>query len=118
MLAEIQLDYLSPSSGDGSAFARWQRLIHDPALAWLRAVSGLMADVDQIVHEAEGLDPDTAADIRSRVERVFGPTEDPEFQEIRDRIGSMTTGYPEVAMALGDLRRSLSVLPTAPDGRE
>ena len=112
VVAEIQLDYMDPGGGgDQAAFAKWQRLIHDPALAWLRPVSALMADVDQMLHDAEVLDADVAGELRARVQRVLGPTEDPEFQEVRDRIGGLTTGYPEVAMVLGDLRRALGALP-------
>src|SRR5262245_51772820 len=57
-----------PIAGAGGLL---QLLLHDPTFAWLRPLSALMADIDEIVDEAQTIDAATVATVRARMERLF-----------------------------------------------
>ena len=95
------------------AFAQMQRLMHDPALGWLKPVSSLIVELDHMLSEGSGLDEGQAAEIRRGVESLFGPTDPSRQHGIQAAVANRTSEHPEVAMALGDLRRALSALPAS-----
>jgi hypothetical protein len=112
-----------PAVRDGTqaspgAFAQMQRLMHDPALGWLKPVSSLIVELDQMLSEGETLDEAQAAEIRRGVESLFGPTDPSRQHGIQVAVANRTSEHPEVAMALGDLRRALGALPAALVGEE
>ena len=62
----------SPRPG---AYAQMQRLLHDPALEWLKPVSTLIVELDHLLSEVEELDAVRAGEVRGAVEDLFGPKE-------------------------------------------
>jgi hypothetical protein len=98
----------SPRPG---AYAQMQRLLHDPSLEWLKPLSTLIVELDHLLSELGDLDAVHAAEVRGTVEDLFGPSDPERRHGLEHAIGNLTAEHPEVAMALGDLRRALSALP-------
>ena len=88
-----------------------QRLLHDPALAWLKPISDLMVQLDGLLATRQGVDDDTAFAIRRRTEALFGPYQSEKKHAVQAGMARLTYEHPKVTMALGDLRRVLSALP-------
>lgn len=103
---------ISPRPG---AYAQMQRLLHDPSLEWLKPLSTLIVELDQVLSGAEGLPEARAVEFRGTVEDLFGPNEPERRHGIEHTVGTLTAEHPEVAMALGDLRRALAALPSRSD---
>ncbi len=99
------------SSPAASPHDQMQRLLHDPALQWLKPVSDLMVQLDGLLATNEGVDGDTAFAIRRRTEALFGPYEGEKQHAVQAGMAKLTYEHPQVTMALGDLRRVLSGLP-------
>ena len=93
------------------AYAQMQRLLHDPSLEWLKPVSTLIVELDHLLSEVEELDAVHAAEVRGAVEDLFGPSDPDRRHGLEHTVGTLTSEHPEVAMALGDLRRALAALP-------
>ena len=100
------------------AFAQMQRLMHDPALEWLKPVSSLIVELDHALSERDGVQEARGAEIRRRVESLFGPTAPSRQHGIQATVANRTSEIPEVAMALGDLRRALAALPATDPGED
>ena len=87
----------------GGPSALFHLLVHDPHFAWLRPMSGLMADIDAILDE-EG--PIEHAEIRTRVEMLI--TEGDHHFAVR--YLEILQEEPDVVMAHAALRRALANL--------
>jgi hypothetical protein len=84
--------------------ALFQLLVHDPHFAWLRPMSGLMADLDEILDEDEPIEAARAAELRQRVEGLI--TEG--GHEFSARYLAVLQAEPDVVMAHAALRRALA----------
>jgi hypothetical protein len=93
------------------AFQQLHRLMHDPSLAWLRPLSQLLVDVDQLLSEVEELPEDAARSIRAKAEVLLGPASPDRRHGIQQGIANLLWDHPQLAMALGDVRRALKKLP-------
>jgi hypothetical protein len=92
-----------------------QLLMHDPEFDWLRELSGLMADVDELLDLADVTEHD-AATVRVEIERLIAaPAKGTPFGErYREALQSDT----DVVIAHGRTRAALVALPpTAEDAR-
>src|SRR5436305_61514 len=67
-----RVDYEASHGPVEGATQLWHLLIHDPAFAWLRSLSELMADLDELL---EGSQPalDEEGAIRGELEHLFSP---------------------------------------------
>jgi len=92
---------------------RMQLLTHEPEFQWLRAISKLIIEVEDVARENSEVDAALADGARTAVERVIGPGIDGEFAELRYRMSGMVTDHPDVGIALSAVRIALSRLPTA-----
>lgn len=84
------------------------RLINDdPYFAWLKPITSLIVDIDEMVRV--DFTAEDAAAIAKRVERFFGATPDESFSEryvpILQREFDVTTGHAAVRKALSKLNR-------------
>lgn len=114
--ALLDADLFDPESGRRSReapYVQMQRLLHDPALAWLKPVSDLMVELDQTLSEAGTVDRQAARDARRRAEALFGPSDTQGQHAVQRTMANLTYEHPRVTMALGDLRRALEHLPAA-----
>jgi len=84
--------------------ALFQLLIQEPFFAWLRPMSGLMADIDERLDEPGA--PDVAG-VRARVEALI--TEG--GHHFASRYLEILQNEPDVVMAHAQLRRALARLP-------
>jgi hypothetical protein len=95
----------------GTPLDRMQRLLHDPALAWLKPVSDLMVELDGMLQEATPVDETRAREARRRTEELFGPSRGEGQHAVQRTMANLTDAHPRVTMALGDVRRALGKLP-------
>jgi hypothetical protein len=87
-------------SGPGALF---QLLVHEPFFAWLRPMSGLMADIDERLDEEGAV---TTDGIRPRVEALISEGSHP----FAVRYLEILQEEPDVVMAHAALRRALANL--------
>ena len=76
----------------------------DPAFAWLRPMSGLMAQIDELLDDKEPLPP--LAEIRGQVEALITEGDHP----FSVRYLAILQNEPEVVLAHAHLRRALDKL--------
>lgn len=92
--------------------AMLQLLMADPEFAWLRELSGLMAEVDELL-DLSSVTSDDAAAVRSAVEGlVDGPDTDAGFSA---RYREALQADMDVVVAHGRVRAALAALPVAAD---
>jgi hypothetical protein len=86
-----------------------QLLAHDPEFWWLRRLSGLMVDIDEML-DREVLSPADAATVRYEVERLITSSlaDDSEFS--RKYLEALQSD-PEVVMEHAGTRKALAALP-------
>jgi hypothetical protein len=99
---------IAPIGGPGQ---RLQLLMYDPEFRWLRTLSGLMADIDELV-DSGFLSPVDAAAVRDEVSRLITPVAGDESEFAR-RYLEMLQADPSVVMAHAKVRQSLNALPVA-----
>ena len=75
-----------------------QRLLHDPLFAWLRPISGLIIEIDELA-DVEETPPGAVARIRTSLERWI---------EANANYRVLLQSDPDVAMAHAELRRQLA----------
>lgn len=110
--AEVS-DSALASAPRGTPLDQMHRLIHDPAMAWLKPITDLMVELDGMVAESPTVDERHAREARRRTEELFGPSEPDQRHAIQQTIANLTYAHPHLTMALGDLRRALGRLPEA-----
>lgn len=85
-----------------------QLLMGDPEFAWLRELSGVMADVDELLELADVDEADAAA-VRAEIERLIAaPGDDASFGA---RYREALQAEMDVVVAHGRLRSALAALP-------
>lgn len=87
--------------------------MHHKHFAWLRRLSELMVELDEIIESDEAADPAQAAAFRATVEGLIGPRP-PSQPQFRERYLTLLQQSPTAAMAHGDLRRLLGRFPDSP----
>jgi hypothetical protein len=90
------------------------RLINDPAWAWLRALSMLIADLDEALANEPAVTPGEAAAAAAHVRaRVFGLGE-PRDEAFLGRYRPLLQRSAALASAHGELKRRIDALPPEP----
>jgi len=113
--ALVAAELSDPAVVAGTPFDQMQRLLHDPALAWLKPIFDLMVDLDGRLAMDTEIDTQEAQRVRRRAESLFGPSDPDRVHAVQRGMANLTHDHPPVTMALGDMRRALSKLPK-PDG--
>jgi hypothetical protein len=88
-----------------------ERLANDPAWAWLRSISTLVAEIDHVLASGENISEQEAASVAARVRGLLlgeGSTTDDAFLK---RYRSLLPLSPALASAHGEIRRLLESLP-------
>jgi len=93
-----------------------QLLTSDPHFAWLRSVSELIVDIDVFLEADPAPTDDEASAVRAEVERLLMPAKPgaPESDFSR-RYWESVHADPHVAIAHGEVRRTLDRLPRPAD---
>ena len=84
-------------------------LLNDPTMAWLRLMSQLMADVDEIYYQKEPILERQMIEIEERVQTLFGLQNESEFSyRYKSRLGSI----PDLMIEHGRLKLALKKVPS------
>jgi hypothetical protein len=81
--------------------------IHDPAFAWLRVLSALATDLDELLEQPEPPSDEESGAVRAELEETFSPRAPDDFWS---RCAPLLQ-VPPVAMAYARVRAALSRLP-------
>ena len=88
---------------------RLNALLNDPDLAWLRALSQLMAYVDEVFFQKEPVLERQIIDIEEKVSHLFSLQNESEFSyRYRNRLGTV----PDLMIQHGHLKLTLRKKPT------
>jgi hypothetical protein len=82
-------------------------LVHDPAFAWLRSLSELMTDLDQMLDGGEDLSAEEQGAVRGELEHLFSPA----TGELWTALTTFLQEEAEVATAYARVRQILLSLP-------
>ncbi len=85
-------------------------VVHDPAFAWLRPLSELMADLDGMLDLAQPLTDEEAGAVRGEVEHVLSPS----AGELASRAVALVARDREIAIPYARVRQLLLALPAPP----
>ena len=88
----------------------WHLAVHDPSFAWLRPLSELMADLDEMLELAEPLNDEEAGAVRGEIEHLLSPA----GGELADRAVTLVAQDPEIAIPYARVRQLLLALPAPP----
>jgi hypothetical protein len=102
LLDEQRLEYERAHGDVANPAALLQLVTADPAFAWLRGLSGLMADLDELIDDPEPIAADRAKRMRARLEALL--IEEPAFAE---RYREMLQRSAEVVIAHAAVRGAL-----------
>jgi hypothetical protein len=86
------------------------RLLHDPDWAWLRALSTLIADIDEGLAEDAEVSRDRAAEAASRVRALVFGLGEPRDDAFLDRYRPLLQSSVALAGAHGALKRRIDAL--------
>jgi hypothetical protein len=87
--------------------------MNDPFFAWLRPLSGLMADIDEGLDDPSPLVHSHAADARAAVEALLEPPAGAP-RDFADAYAALLQVEADLVLAVGHLRRALGRLPVTP----
>jgi hypothetical protein len=106
-LLDAETDNFGPVSGP---YQLLNLVANHEHFAWLRHLSELMVEIDELRDADEPVDAEQAAAFRMALENLIGPgpVSIPQF---RERYPALLQQSPAAAMAHGDLRRLLDELP-------
>lgn len=94
----------------------WRAAMGDPFFSWLRPVSLLIAEIDELLMHAESFGPGLAHGIRLEVEALLGGmTSGASFAR---RYHEMMQLSPELVTRHGELKSALAELPSSGEGEE
>ena len=96
----------------GGVLEHLQLVTNHPHFAWLLKLSGLMAELDERLDDAEPFEAAEAAQFRTAFESLLGPRPAID-EEFRRRYLALLHDAPEVAIANGTLRQALGKVPRA-----
>ena len=92
-------------------------VVHDPAFAWLRPLSELMADLDSMLDLAEPLTDEEAGAVRGELEHVLTAGQSPASPtrsgggELANRAVALVARDPDIAIPYARVRQLLLALP-------
>ena len=90
------------------------RLINDPEWAWLRALSMLIADLDESLAKDTDLTPGEAAAAAGHVRALVFGLGEPRDEAFLSRYRPLLQGSAPLASAHGELKRLIEALPPEP----
>ena len=90
------------------------RLINDPEWAWLRALSKLIADLDEALAAPEALTPGDAAAAAGHVRALIFGLGEPRDEQFLNRYRPLLQESAALASAHGELKRLIGALPPEP----
>ena len=96
------------------ALALLDRLINDAEWAWLRALSKLIAELDEALAAPETLTPGDAAAAAGHVRALIFGLGEPRDEQFLNRYRPLLQVSPVLASAHGELKRLLDALPPEP----
>jgi tRNA A-37 threonylcarbamoyl transferase component Bud32 len=94
-----------------SALTLLDRLLNDPEWAWLRALSNLIANLDEALAEDEDVTPTNAAIAAGRVRALVFGLGEPRDEGFLDRYRPLLQVSAALASAHGELKRLVDALP-------
>jgi hypothetical protein len=97
-----------------SPMALLDRLLNDPEWTWLRALSHLIADLDETIADESELTPAEAAGAASHVRALVFGLGEPRDEDFLNRYRPLLQASPALASAHGELKRLIDVLPPEP----
>ena len=97
-----------------SSLALLDRLINDPKWAWLRALSMLIADLDEALAKDTDLTPMDAAAAAGHVRALVFGLGEPRDEQFLDRYRPLLQASAALASAHGELKRLIDALPPEP----
>ena len=113
LLARARRDF-EREHGGLAAGELLQAVTTDPAFAWLRTLSELMVEVDEIRDAQPDVGTEAAGAVRALIERlVGGPGDDAHAPAFAHRYLGYLQDEPQVAIAHGHLKRTLATWPRA-----
>jgi hypothetical protein len=87
------------------------KLINDPEWAWLRALSMLIADLDEALAKDTDVTPDDAASAAGHVRALVFGLGEPRDEAFLDRYRPLLQRRAALASAHGELKRLVDALP-------
>lgn len=93
----------------GSPLEHLQLVANHPHFAWLQKLSGLMAQMDERLDEAEPVTAAEALAFRAAIEGLIGPSEEGDMA-FRAKYTALLHDGPELVMAHGAVRRLLAAI--------
>jgi hypothetical protein len=109
-ILEVEGPYLPGVKG----LALLDRLINDPEWAWLRALSMLIADLDEALAKDTNLTPTEAAAAAAHVRALVFGLGEPRDETFLNRYRPLLQGSAALASAHGELKRLIEALPPEP----
>lgn len=100
-------DYEAQHGPIGGAGQLLHLLVEDPAFAWLRPLSELMTDLDEMIDLGEPLSDDDVAAVRGELEHLFSPR----GQGLWTATTRFLQEHHDVATAYARVRQLLLALP-------
>jgi hypothetical protein len=108
---EAQAQYVPGLQG----LALLDRLINDPEWAWLRALSRLIADIDEALAKDTDLTPGEAAAAAAHARALVFGLGEPRDEKFLSRYRQLLQQHAELASAHGDLKRLIDAMPPEPE---
>ena len=93
----------------GSPLEHLQLITNHPHFAWLQKLSGLMAQLDERLEDAQEISIDEAKAFRQSLEMLIGPCEEGD-QAFRAKYNALLHDGPELVMAHGAVRKLLATI--------
>ena len=87
------------------------RLLNDPAWAWLRALSSVITDLDEALAKDPGVTPDEAAAAAAHVRALVFGLGEPRDEAFLARYRPLLQQSAALASAHGELKRLIDALP-------
>lgn len=97
-----------------TSLALLDKLINDPEWAWLRALSKLIAELDESLAAPDELTPRDAAAAAGHVRALVFGLGDPRDEQFLDRYRPLLQVSAALASAHGELKRLVDALPQEP----
>jgi hypothetical protein len=109
------LEAEAPSIPGLKGLALLDRLINDPDWAWLRALSKLIADIDEALAKEGDVTPTEAAAAAGHARALIFGLGEPRDEAFLNRYRPLLQGSASLASAHGELKRLIDALPPEPE---
>jgi hypothetical protein len=110
LLAAVRVEFEAEHGPVGGGLQLLHLLVHDPAFAWLRPLSELMADLDSLLSLESPPNRDEQGTVRGEIEQLLSPTN----SELWAALTAFIQKSPEVAAGYARVRQILASLPKPP----